>query len=438
MTRPHLLVIAPDRITHNTSDAVVAAALRIGVELTVATYLSPKVFAEAPHVRGVVPLVNADGADADQATIVARLCAAHARDPFARVVTFAEGYVEAAAAANQALGLGGNTPETAHRSRDKFVMRQALAAGGAPVPEYRLVHTYEEFVNAVAAIGRPCVSKPASASASEGVIKIDARTPLDGAWAFTTAVREIAEDGGAVLVEEYVSGQELSVEIIAQGDRAIVVGCTEKTTEEEPFFAEVMHVHPAPFDAATVAALHEVAQRTVRSLGIVEGGAHLEVRLSPRGPVVMECAARLGGDSIPIIVKLATGVDLYECVLRQASGLPFETRHTRHRVAGIRFVQAVRDGVIVEAGFDRRRLTAVRGVVGYGTLCQPGDFAARPPLGRTQRLGFALAVGDSADAVRTTLAHAEAAFDQTIVDVVADAVPDAELSPTFALAGGGL
>jgi biotin carboxylase len=289
-------------------------------------------------------------------------------------------------------------------------MRGALAAAGVPVPGFHGVSTYEEFAAAVEAVGFPCISKPVKGCASEGVVKLEAGADLRAAWAFTSEVEQLECEGAPVLVEEYVSGVEYSVEIVVDGGRAHVAGITDKTTEAEPFFGEIMHVFPAAVDPELRARVDVLAQDTVTALQMTDGGAHLEFRLSPRGPVVMECAARIGGDSLPIVVMMASGIDLYEAVLLQALGRGFSVAPKRAKVGGIRFVQTEAEGTLDAIEWDAVRLRGLRGIVGWGLLQEQGGFVARPPRGDTHRLGFLLGVAPSQDAVKQTLAAGAAAL----------------------------
>lgn len=423
MTRPHLLVVTPDRVSRHATPAIIAAAASIGVDLTVASYLSAEDVGIHPNVTGFIQLGETDGPDA-YAHLLESARAIHGRSAFTRAVTFAEGYVESVAAVNQALALGGTTPDTARRCRDKYLMRQALAAGGVAVPGFWCVRTAADFRSAVATAvarsGFPCISKPSNGSASDGVIRIDGPDDVDRAYEFTRSIANGPDGDGAMLLEEYVSGPEVSVEGIAFPDRVAVAGVTQKTKEPEPFFNEIMHVHPAPLPPATLAEIEAITSRSALALGLREGGVHLEARLTARGPVVMECAARLPGDGVPIVVRMATGINLYECVLGQAAGLPMAVTRTRRRVGGIRFIGATQEGVIRAISLDHARLKATPGIVGGGLLCGPGVTFARAPRGDTTRVGFAMAVGASAEAVTASLLAAEVAF---TVDVVPFATP---------------
>src|SRR5439155_22085321 len=56
------------------------------------------------------------------------------------------------------------------------------------------------------------------------------------------------------------------------------------------------------------------------ALGRGSGPAHTEIRLGPRGPVVVEVNARLAGGRIPTLVRLATGIDLVGATVDAAVG----------------------------------------------------------------------------------------------------------------------
>lgn len=405
----HLLVFPPFRAFSASTVAILKAAERQGITLSVMTTLPAAFFEPYPFVLDVVALPEEDTPEA-RARVLAEADRLVRARGCRRAVTFSEDHVELCAEINARHGLGGSSVRSARLSRDKHQMRGALAAAGVPVPAFHAVSTYEAFAAAVAAVGFPCISKPVKGCASEGVVKLEAGADLRAAWDFTSGVEQLECAGAPVLVEEYVEGVEYSVEIVVDGGRARVAGITDKTTEAEPFFGEIMHVFPAAVDPALRDRVHALAQDTVAALEITDGGAHLEFRLSPRGPVVMECAARTGGDSIPIVVMMASGVDLYEAVLLQALGRDFSVAPRRARVGGIRFVQTEAEGTLDAIEWDAVRLRGLRGIVGWGLLQEQGSFVARPPRGDTHRLGFLLGVAPSQDAVRQTLAAGAAAL----------------------------
>jgi biotin carboxylase len=75
-----------------------------------------------------------------------------------------------------------------------------------------------------------------------------------------------------------------------------------------------LHALSGPGEAAAVAA------QAAGALGIREGPTSTRIRISARGPQVIELAARLGSPEEVEVVRVATGVDLNELALKGALG----------------------------------------------------------------------------------------------------------------------
>ena len=87
---------------------------------------------------------------------------------------------------------------------------------------------------------------------------------------------------------------------------------------------------PAPLAPEDVQRLYETASTAIRALGLDRCVTHTEIRLSPsRGPVVIEVAARLGGDKIPYLVELTTGASPSLAAASALLGRPVPARGRR-------------------------------------------------------------------------------------------------------------
>ncbi|WP_407916000.1 acetyl-CoA carboxylase biotin carboxylase subunit family protein [Kitasatospora sp. NE20-6] len=106
-----------------------------------------------------------------------------------------------------------------------------------------------------------------------------------------------------VLVEEYLDGPEISVECATVRGRAISVAITRKQLGPPPYREETRH-NPL------LALAGPVAQEALHVVGFANGIAHVEMRLTGRGPRLSEVNGRLAGDLIPHLVREATGIDL--------------------------------------------------------------------------------------------------------------------------------
>ncbi|MER5865550.1 ATP-grasp domain-containing protein [Kitasatospora sp. NPDC002040] len=357
----------------------------------------------------------------DDAAVLARLRALHRRRPLAAVIPGFEHYVPLAAAAAAELGLPGLSPRTALALRHKHVMRSLVREYGLDQPAYALVSTQCELPAAIARLGLPCVIKPVDQSGSLNVHK--ARTEAEAVEAF----RRIHGYGTGyldraglplVLVEEYVAGPEFSVEGYVEHGTVTVLGVTAKQLGPEPFFVETGHLFPAALDEDVRAGIERYTVRAVTALGLELGPFHAELRLSERGPLLMEVAARLPGDRIPDLLRLAVGADLYEITVRSHLGLPCAPAQPATGVghAGIRFfLRPELDSyhrMVVDPGVSADPL--VREV---GALIAPGRPV--PPQGSSSsRLGYAIAAGPDPRATTAALDAAELGvhFEQLTTD----------------------
>lgn len=225
--------------------------------------------------------------------------------------------VRAASLVNEHYGLHGNSRETINNCRDKFVMKQLLQEAGLPVPRFAAFNTLEELKAHIHEIGLPVVIKPREMAGSLGVLKISHESEIEPGFAKSVA-DVIALNGEShapedlFQVEEYIPAwQEVSVEVINQGDYHRAIAVTDKYLGEEPHFVETGHSVPSVHSDHP--RLRDIAERACRALGIRYGVAHFEARITPAGEIkIIEVGARTGGDTIMDLVERSYGVNPYE------------------------------------------------------------------------------------------------------------------------------
>jgi len=149
-------------------------------------------------------------------------------------------------------------------------------------------------------------------------------------------------------------------------------------------------------------------------LNIQYGGIHMEARITTKGIYIMEVASRLGGDAIPTLVGLSKGYDPYGYVFKSGLNEDLVLKQTRNKVAGIRFIQADREGILREAAFDEEVLRGIPGIITKRIFGRKDEYIARPPKGRTNRLAYITIAGRSYQEVREHLLQAEKCLKYTI------------------------
>lgn len=159
---------------------------------------------------------------------------------------------------------------------------------------------------------RSGVVKPVGRNSSSGVVRFTSSSELRRQL-LTYPSDEV------LLIEEYVSGNEVSVEALVQNGRVIFSGITQKFVGAG--FVEVGHEFPADLTTAQSEALLEANEQILARLDFRDGISHAEFKVTPSGDIyLMEIAARFPGDSIVGLYNLATGKPLADTIVDIALG----------------------------------------------------------------------------------------------------------------------
>ena len=374
---------------------------------------------QSRYVQGatVVPLLDRQRLIPDQELLVKTAAGLAEQYDVTGVWTYDETLVVATASSAETLGLPGLGGEGVQNCRNKHRNRQVLTAAGLPQPRFAYVTDAATARTAAEQIGYPVVVKPRGAGASIGVVR--AGSPQDIERCF--AIAEAGSYGGArayeggALVEELVGGPEISIDGAVHGGEYLPFCLARKLVGMEPYFEELGHVVDAEDPLWADDELLRVLAEAHRAAGVRDGITHTEVKLTDRGPVIVEINARIGGDLIPYLGRLATGVDPAYVAVDLARGLRPDLRRSESAVFGIRFLYPPRDGRIRAVGLPDR--AAVPGLVQAAQVVADGTELLLPPRGFLSRYAFVICRG-------STAAECQAALDE------AAALTTLDLDPT--------
>ena len=218
------------------------------------------------------------------------------------------------------LGLPGLSFDTAMKATDKCLMREAFERVGVPSPRYAC---WPGQGDPVAMLGSgldfPLVVKPVDNMGARGVRLVQGLSDLGEACRAALSLSR----SGKVIVEEYMEGPELSLDAVVYQGKVTVCGIADRHIHFPPSFVEMGHTMPTELDAGTVARIEAVFTQGVHALGIGNGAAKGDIKLTPAGPMVGEIAARLsGGYMSGWTFPLASGIEVTGAALNIAMGLP--------------------------------------------------------------------------------------------------------------------
>ncbi len=215
------------------------------------------------------------------------------------------------------MGLTGNSVEATRISTNKYAMREAFAEGGVPSPISLMAGT-DTDLSGLKDAEFPMIVKPTDRSGSRGVNKVERFEDLKEA---VETACEISFENKAV-VEQFVEGDEYSIEYISCEGKHWLVAVTRKVTSGAPHFVETAHMQPWDLEPEVLEDLKSVCEHALDVLMLKNGAAHIEVKIDSNNTIrVIEIGGRMGGDFIGSdLVPLTTGYDYVGEVIRIAMG----------------------------------------------------------------------------------------------------------------------
>jgi biotin carboxylase len=395
-----ILLLLPTA-TYRASDFLAAAA-SLGVEVVVGSEQRHTLDQSMGDRAVVVPLATPDAA-------LEVIVALDSRTPLDAVLAVDDEGIVVAARAAERLGFRHNSPDAVAGTRDKVVMRERLSATELSQPSFRVIPLGADAVAAANEIGYPCVIKPVSRSASQGVIRVNDATEARSAAARIRAI--MGDCPEPMIVEQYVPGAEVAVEGLLVNGRLQVLAVFDKPDPlVGPYFEETIYVTPSRHAAHTLIELERISARATEALGLREGPVHAELRIGPTGMVtVLELAARSIGGLCSRSLHFGGGVSLEEIIIRHALAMDVGAPHRKWLASGVMMLP-IRSAGVLDRVLGQERARAVKGVVELQISIAPGRPVVPLPEG-DRYLGFIFARGVTAQEVEATLRRAESCLE---------------------------
>lgn len=297
--------------------------------------------------------------------------------------------MRALARATEKLKLPGISLDTAIKATDKGEMRKAFRENDIESPWFYVVHNEEDLKLIMKYITYPCVMKPTDNAGNRGVCFVDSQENLIRQFEYSFQNSRY----GHVIIEEYMEGKEVSVEIIVYKGKVHILAVTDKLTLGKPYFVEIGHAQQSMLDKKDVAAIRDLASRAVLALGINNSPAHVEIMLTKDGPKMVELGARLGGGGISThLVPLSTGVDLVKADMDIAMGIEPEITPKFNKGSALRHIVGIEGKIVSIKGIKEAML--IPGVKEIVMMKGIGDVVSAFHNG-ADRIGYVISQADS-------------------------------------------
>lgn len=237
--------------------------------------------------------------------------------------------------------------ETAKVSTDKLLMKQRFMDYGIPCAKGFVLTDIGNLSEHD--FHYPVIVKPRDNSGSRGVKYCNDEAEVVKAWKEAM----LYTHKSSVLVEEYIDGNEYSIENVHWRGKSYVVQFTEKRITECPYNVELGHIQPADISEDVQQEIRTIIQNVAEALNFTNCCSHTELKISSHGIKVIETSPRLGGDFITShLTPLSTGINMEDLLLKLSLGEDIQEEELKSQnvlFSGIHFFQ-LPEGAINEIG----------------------------------------------------------------------------------------
>lgn len=402
--KPKAIIFTTLRRTSNERFEILSSARRVGLNIILISEVIPDWV--APYVSESFKVDTLD-----YQKVLRYVADAQSRYDIVGAISWTDLDLELVGHINSELRLTGITPEIARIFRNKWLMRSALQQCPEFLPRFAKVVDEADLKQAFNEVGFPAVLKPTGANGSKGIFVV--KDAFEAGKAFEHLKRMFDRRDDAIIrraakefiLEEFLVGDEVSVEVIVSGGKPWIVGVTDKETTE-PWHLELQHIFPSSAPEHYQTQIRSCIEKVTTILSLNNCSIHLEGKLTRSGFKIIEINGRTGGDYITThLIPKSLGIDHLANVLKAVIGESVaEVYRAPDFFCGIRFVNASSIGVFQGFRGIEKAVIDVPGVDALYADIPIGTTVSLPPESyTTQRLAAVIARDSTSKAVNAKL-----------------------------------
>ena len=246
--------------------------------------------------------------------------------------------------------------------------RERFLNAGLAQPDFEIVCDLKDLKGAADKIGFPLVIKPVDNSGSRGVALVDGPEQLQDAF---SAALENSKNGKVVL-EEFVSGTELTIEGLSVNGHHHILAISDKFKPEGSYRVATQLAYPAELSDSMKAEVIKLITSAYDAAEVDNTPTHSEIIVTPDGPKIVEIGCRGGGFYVfTRVVEAASGYDIIGNWTRMCVGDIIDEPKPLRRGVVLRFYAAVPGKLVSVKGVEEAK--KMEGVE-TDLFLKPGDI----------------------------------------------------------------
>lgn len=220
------------------------------------------------------------------------------------VFTAGTDFSKSVAFVTEKLNLSGHAYQAAKNASDKALMRQCFKNFKVSSPKFtvltendlsKIQSNPKEFLSSLEFdLKNPLVVKPCDNMGARGCKKIDNFEEINN---FVDAVKDSIKNSRTkrAILEEFMDGDEFSIDALVFENQIVITGFADRHIFYPPYFIEMGHTMPTKLSKEKILSVVTEFCKGVKSLGLTCGAAKGDIKLTSKGVMIGEIAARLSG-----------------------------------------------------------------------------------------------------------------------------------------------
>lgn len=217
---------------------------------------------------------------------------------------------------------------TAEILTNKVKLKEVFKSHSIVTPLSFIAYNFDETLKAIKSIGYPVILKPSDNAGARGITKVNSFQDVNDAYKYAIENTEL----DFIIVEEFLNGHELGCEALISNSQVKYIFLTDKIKTKPPYMVVMGHIMPANISLKLHDDIEKLINKAVCAVGINTGFINFDIIISDRGPYIIDMGARLGGNYLPLLVYLSSGINTYKEAIKVALGLEpnFEKKLNNH------------------------------------------------------------------------------------------------------------
>lgn len=286
------------------------------------------------------------------------------------------------------LKLNGVSLKAAETMSNKQAFRTFQHDTSLTCPGFISGQTYESVLPSLRELKFPVIVKPVDSSGSRGVSRVN-RPVSDALYSAFHYARSYSHMG-EVCIEEFIHGTEIGGDAMLADGILKFIAITHKHSNG---FIVTGHSIPSNIPSEDMERVARALRHCCDLLGYTDGPLNFDVIVNTDSIAIVELSARNGGNGIPAVIRLSSGIDMEEITLRFAASDQhqslFSSCYPYETCSGSLVFGTDRGGTVRTVPSLEDLQAQVSGVIDLLLRVQPGD-SLEPFVNNGEMAGYTI------------------------------------------------